>query len=246
MANLFIPLPVVLQNAQFIKNNTTVYTVFYFHIYTPLRFLSSVSTDLRDATFRMWSFKDMATKPNTDAYIQNGILRYKKVEVTKEFTYELVSAISKIIAQQFKSKKIKNIVLLAVPPSVKNKKSTMLTCISVIAGQIAKDSSVKRMNYFLTKNILNGGTILERIVDVNTSHLTGKNTNTYDSLWNSLNVNRNQIPAGCKSDETGYILLDDVVTTGLNMAVCKDRLVQSGIIADNIVCLAIAKTEYPQ
>ena len=95
------------------------------------------------------------------------------------------------------------------------------------------------------KNILDGGTVLERSVDVNTSHLEGKNTNTYQSLWNSLNVNRNQIPSACKSDETGYILLDDVVTTGLNMAVCKDRLVQSGINGDNIVCLAIAKTEYP-
>ena len=245
MANLFIPLPVALQNAQFIKNNTTVYTVFYFHIYTPLRFLSYVSPDLREATFRMWSFKDMAIKPNTDAYIQNGILKYKSVEVVKEFTYELVSAISKIIAQQFKSKKIKNIILLAVPPSAKNKKSTMRACIAVISREIAKDNSVKKMNYFLMKNILDGGTVLERIVDVNTSHLEGKNTNTYQSLWNSLNVNRNQIPSACKSDETGYILLDDVVTTGLNMAVCKDRLVQSGINGDNIVCLAIAKTEYP-
>ena len=121
----------------------------------------------------------------------------------------------------------------------------MLACISVLAGQIAKDSSVKKMKYFFTKKIFDGGTIIERIVDVNTSHLTGKNTNTYESLWDSLNVNINRIPAGCKPDETGYILLDDVVTTGLNMAVCKDRLVQSGIIADNIVCLAIAKTEHP-
>ena len=187
----------------------------------------------------------MAIKPTTDAFIQNGILKYKSVEVTKEFTHELVAAISKIIAQQFKSKKIKNIILLAVPPSAKNKKSTMRACIAVISREIAKDNSVKKMNYFLMKNILDGGTVLERIVDVNTSHLEGKNTNTYQSLWNSLNVNRNQIPSACKSDETGYILLDDVVTTGLNMAVCKDRLVQSGINGDNIVCLAIAKTEYP-
>lgn len=234
---LFIPLPVELKRATYFNyvNNP----IYYFHVYTPKDYLWKVLPEIKKLTYMMWAFKDTAPSL-TDGY---SYTPDEKKDVVKKFTYELVTAISELSKQNFKTKGIKNIVLLAVPPSKVNKNSTIRGCILAIVNVLLKDNSSKK-KYLDSKTLLDGGSVLKRIKDVETTHLSGK-SNTYDDLRNSLTVDKTQLPRGCKSEETAYIILDDVVTTGLNMKVCKDILTRTGIQPDKIVCLAIAKTERP-
>ena len=230
----FIPLPVTL------KEYCTKYgnLVYYFNIYTPKSSLYYAPPELKELTYMMWAFKNMASSL-TDGYAYTS--DYQKNTI-KKFTYEIITAISEIIKENYsKNTKIKNIVLLAVPPSTEKNKSTIRGCIYAIVNELLKDNSLKR-KYLNVNAVIDGGSVLTRSSDVATSHLAGKNVNTYNDLWNSLTVNKKKLPAALKHDETVYILLDDIVTTGLNMKVCKDKLVDSDIPSDKIVCLAISKT----
>ncbi len=234
---LFISLPIELKRATYVNYANNL--VYYFHVYTPKDYLWKVSPKRKDVTYMMWAFKDTAPSLiDGQSYTPD----YKK-DVVKKFTYELVTAISELSKHNFKTKGIKNIVLLAIPPSKVNKNSTIRSCVLAIVDVLLKDNSSKK-KYLDSKTLLDGGSVLKRIKDVETTHLTGK-SNTYEDLMNSLTVDKTKLPRGCKSEETAFIILDDVVTTGLNMKVCKDLLTRTGIQPDKIVCLAIAKTERP-
>lgn len=57
--------------------------------------------------------------------------------------------------------------------------------------------------------------------------------------------NRHLKTISCSYDlpnSTGFIILDDIVTSGTTMDSCKEILINHGAKEKNIVCLAIAKT----
>lgn len=57
--------------------------------------------------------------------------------------------------------------------------------------------------------------------------------------------NRHLKTISCSYDlpnSTGFIILDDIVTSGTTMDSCKEILIKHGAKEKNIICLAIAKT----
>ena len=164
--------------------------------------------------------------------IRKMIWAYKELEEKSMdvFTNELMMAIT-IICRQIRASKIG---LIAVPPSKVSRESPIGTSIWNIKNWYDKGIT---LDYFdCEKRIYDYSDLLTRHTDISTAH-EGKRA-SYNEQKESIRCSRDRL----WKYGTTFIILDDVVTTGTSMEVCRDILVENGSGKDKIYRLAIAKT----
>ncbi len=144
------------------------------------------------------------------------------------FTKALLKAIKNIYHNYFKDKE--RIVLIPVPPSSINKKPQ--TDQSII--QIVKWYENKENN--IDFEISRGNELLKRHKNVEPSKEGDRRVEKHKD---SIEYNKNLIPS---NENIGFIILDDITTSGNTMYACKDILIENGNNDKDIICLTIGRT----
>lgn len=197
------------------KLNVTNWNVYYLHNYIPN--------------------DDRKTANLNDRRISHKILRYKhegKSEF-RLFTRELMKSIS-YLSNYIINEKYKKIELVSIPPSKVDKFSPIQESINQISKWYECGKTFKDFNCY---NELLNNNILSRFSDVNSAHNEGPRPEYNDHI-NSILFNNDYI---C-SEDTAFILIDDITTTGTIMCACEDILIKNDINKDSIYKFAICKT----
>ena len=199
--------------------NVTRNDVYYLYKYVPVKKLNSASDDEIEIRERILTFKDGDDET-----------------VISSFTNELMEAISLISKTKIRVN-IKKIVLVCVPSSkVSNRyKSTMRKSINII--EKLYKSGIAEHNFGCNKVIINQKDLLKRIADVPTAHLGEGRANCHE------HVNSIECDGECLcDDDTVYIILDDITTSGASMKAAKQILINNNVKKDNIFALTLGST----
>lgn len=206
----------------FISNNNK--KIYYLHDYLPKSLYRTFDYSWKEdeliIDYVEFSDKLLVYKDDVDS------------EVNNRFTNELIKAIIMLSDSVFKN--LDKIALVPVPSSKVNVTPQTKKSVEVIENAFKKcliDFSSKKLLD------LNYNNILKRTKDI----VSQKDCGAY-----YRNVkNRHLKTISCKnnlSNSIGFIILDDIVTSGTTMESCKEILINHGAYEKNIVCLAIAKT----
>lgn len=197
------------------KLNMTDSDVYYLHNYIP-------NDDRRTANLN-------------DRRISNKILNYKHANNAEMrlFTRELIKSIS-YLSNYIIPDKYNKLALVSVPTSKVDKFSPIQESINQITIWYKNGKTLNDFNCY--KEILNYN-ILTRFSDVNSAHNEGPRPGYVDHM-NSILFNDEYI----FSDDTAFILIDDITTTGTIMDACEDILIENTIDKNSIYKLAISKT----
>lgn len=198
--------------------NSTINEVYYLHNYVPEKKIKSSSEDEVEIHERILSYKD-----GDDGTIISSI------------TNELMEAITFISNYKIRDKI--NIVLVAIPSSkvLNRKKATMRKSINIIEKWY--NSGIVEHNFGCDKKILNQKDLLKRVKDVPTAHLGEGRADCYQHV-KSIKCDGECI---CNED-TVYIILDDITTSGASMKAGKQILINNGVKEENIYALVIGAT----
>lgn len=166
--------------------------------------------------------------------LSNKVLKYK--EDNYSFTDELIEAIVHICNYCFKD--IDEICLVSVPASdtyhskdPQTKKSIDEIVDYFKEGKLESD-------FGCSKEFYNGSELLQRVVGIRSRKSLSRDKK-FDIFIHlkSIECSQEELP-----NDIGYIILDDVTTSGTTFKACKNILIEHGAEDDNIVCLALAKT----
>ncbi len=171
--------------------------------------------------------------------IHDKILTYKDGDdetIISSLTNEIMEAITFIVNYKM-DMDVKKIVLVAIPSSkvLNRKKSTMRKTINIIEKW--HKSGIAEHNFGCKKTIVNQKDLLKRIEDVPTAHLGEGRANCKQHV-KSIECDDECIV----DDETAYIILDDITTTGASMKAGKQILMDMGVKKENIYSLVIGAT----
>ena len=164
--------------------------------------------------------------------LRRDIWAYKKIEhsALERFTNELMGAIE-LIGRGIGHKSIG---LVAVPPSKVGKASAVGVSIWNICNWC--NEGITQSIFGCDKKFYDFGSLLQRISDVSTAH-EGRRS-TYNEHKESIACTKKDLWRLRKT----FILMDDVLTLGTSMDVCRDILIENGAPKDKIIRLVIAKT----
>lgn len=162
--------------------------------------------------------------------ISKEIIQYKKyMDKDNFFTNALLKYIKNICHNYFKNKE--GVVLVPVPSSKINKDpQTKQSIIQIVKWYEDKENNIDF-------EIYNGNGLLKRYKNVPSSK-EGEDRSV-EKHQNSIECNKNQIPPNKNS---GFIILDDITTSGNSLYACKDILIKNGYENKDIICLAIGRT----
>ena len=172
--------------------------------------------------YRWWRWRTEEELEPTKA-----ILDYKKGEESaiESFTEELLQVIDGILLQEARTTVV---LVAAVPPS-------KVSSFSPVRESIRRIFSSYTLPGFA---VIGCEGLLERVEDVSSAHSRGPRPSR---LEQKLSIECTQYKL-CTRD-TSCLLIDDVTTTGRIMSVCREILVDNGMPKENIMRLALAKTE---
>ena len=178
---------------------------------------------------------DRRTANLNDRRISNKILKYKHADNTeiRLFTRELMKSIS-YLSNYIINEKYNKLALISVPTSKVDKFSPIQESINQITLWYENGEAFKDFNCH--KELLNNN-ILTRVLDVNSAHNEGPRPEYIDHI-NSISFNDDCI----FGEDTAFILIDDITTTGTIMDACEDILIENNIDKNSIYKLAISKT----
>lgn len=162
--------------------------------------------------------------------------RYKKKDKTSArnfFTSKLKEAIIEF-SNNYLNRKYDEIALFAVPPSKVGKFSSIRCTIN----EIVEDKHVIS-NLNNIKKIHNCSNVLFRSRDVKTSH--SKEDRRAYKFEHVLSIASKKDFSNV-SDKVAFIILDDITTTGIQMQVSRDILIDYYANEDNIYMFAIGAT----
>lgn len=197
------------------KNNDDIY---YLYKYLPISCYNRVPEDFK--------------KNKVISYYKNcsnEILSYKNNDNQKiynNFTYKLMYAVVNLLDVVFKD--IEKIALVSVPSSNPDNVPQTKTSVNIIE-KIFKESNLENILDSKYNNIIVRN---EKIL----SQKESMDKWDIDSQKNSLSCEKN-LP-----ESIGFIILDDIVTTGTTISACKELLISNGANEKNIVGLTIAET----
>lgn len=168
-------------------------------------------------------------------HLSERLARYKKEDKTFArdfFTDELKEAIVNF-SNDILDERFSEIALFAVPPSKVYKYSAVRYSIDEICNSPEVKSGLMNI-----RKIHNCSEILKRTKDVVTSHTEGRRAYKVEHI---LSIDSTECFKNC-SDDVAFIILDDITTTGIQMGVSRDILVDYYANEDNIFMLAIGST----
>lgn len=197
------------------KLNQTDKGIYYIHDYIPQYKWDRMSFEETEISQRLLRYKDEGNE-----YALNF------------FTDELKIAIS-LFSKKVLDDNINQIALFAVPPSKVDKYSPMRISINNIANDKKYKSSLKNII------IKDYGEVLIRTKDVNTSHINDdRRAYRHEHILSiDSTVDFEDYPK-----DIAYLILDDITTTGTQMEVCRDVLIDNYTPEDNIYMMAIGAT----
>ena len=197
------------------KNNEDIY---YLYKYLPISCYNRVPEDFKKNKVIRY-YKNCS----------NEILSYKNNDNQKiynNFTYKLMYAVVNLLDVVFKD--IEKIALVSVPSSNPDNVPQTKTSVNIIE-KIFKESNLENILDSKYNNIIVRN---EKIL----SQKESMNKWDIDRQKNSLSCEKN-LP-----ESIGFIILDDIVTTGTTISACKELLISNGANEKNIVGLTIAET----
>lgn len=170
-----------------------------------------------------------------DRNISNQLLDYKDQRNNKAygyFTYDLMEALAEIVKKGFQRDRL---LLVSVPCSNPNKLPTTSKSIEMLA-KMSADGTVES---FTQCNIpfLDASNLLIRIEPIRSAHQSTNRPKLRDHI-RTIGITSNEVP----KNNAGFVIIDDIVTTGTQMQACKHILQSNGVEARNIVQLAVGKT----
>ena len=172
----------------------------------------------------------------------NNILKYKSFmdEKDKEnypivvaFTFDLLNALAAISKNQLK--RPKGLVMISVPRSDPEKESTISHSIRLIAKLSA--DGVAKTNSDCRSPLIDASSLIKRTRYLDPVH-KGAARRDIESQINSMAITYN----GRLKNDVGYVIIDDIVTSGTQMKACRQLLQSKGVMSHNIVQLAIGRT----
>ncbi len=213
----------VLDNIEFNFNlvnqiNTTRFGVYYIDEYIPQEKYEEYDEHHINFSKELLGFKD-----DLDDYSVNL------------FTKDLFEFISKISNNEI-SDEINKLVLIAVPSSKTYKTNNSIKKSIDIIEEWCNDGKLES-DYEFNKKIINCKDLLKRIKDVPTAHLGEGRASTEEHI-DSIKCMKDNF----SYDNTAYIILDDITTTGNSMRACNEVLLDKGIDKENILNIAIGAT----
>lgn len=197
------------------KNNDDIY---YLYKYLPISCYNRVPEDFKKNEL-IRRYKNCS----------NEILSYKNNDNQKiynNFTYKLMYAVVNLLDVVFKD--IEKIALVSVPSSNPDNVPQTKTSVNIIE-KIFKESNLENILDSKYNNIIVRN---EKIL----SQKESMDKWDIDRQKNSLSCEKN-LP-----ESIGFIILDDIVTTGTTISACKELLISNGANEKNIVGLTIAET----
>lgn len=197
------------------KNNDDIY---YLYKYLPISCYNRVPEDFKKNEL-IRRYKNCS----------NEILSYKNNDNQKiynNFTYKLMYAVVNLLDVVFKD--IEKIALVSVPSSNPDNVPQTKTSVNIIE-KIFKESNLENILDLKYNNIIVRN---EKIL----SQKESMDKWDIDRQKNSLSCEKN-LP-----ESIGFIILDDIVTTGTTISACKELLISNGANEKNIVGLTIAET----
>ena len=161
--------------------------------------------------------------------LNEELIKYKNQnKYIKKFTDPLLKSIINIYRNYFKDKE--GVVLLTVPPSRKNKTPQTKKSIDLIK----KWEEEEKFEYDF--KIYNYYDLLIRYKSVPSSK---EGDRTIKKHKNSIKFNEEKV---LPDTNMGFIILDDITTSGNSMYVCREILIENGVENKDIISLAIART----
>lgn len=197
------------------KNNDDIY---YLYKYLPISCYNRVPEDFKKNEL-IRRYKNCS----------NEILSYKNNDNQKiynNFTYKLMYAVVNLLDVVFKD--IEKIALVSVPSSNPDNVPQTKTSVNIIE-KIFKESN------------------LENILDSKYNNIIVRNEKilSQKESMDKWDIDRQKNSLSCEKNlpkSIGFIILDDIVTTGTTISACKELLISNGANEKNIVGLTIAET----
>lgn len=200
------------------KINKTRFGVYYIKEYIPEDKHHEYDKDYVDFSKRLWGYKD-----DKDDYSVNL------------FTRDLMEFIAEGVSNEF-STNINNLALISVPSSKVHKaNNSMKKSIDIIEKWYNQD--VLEHDFNCKYEIINYKNLLKRVKDVPTAHL-GEGRASVTQQIDSIECVENELLV----ENTAYIVLDDITTTGNSMRACNEILLEKGVNSENIYNIAIGAT----
>lgn len=195
---------------------------FYLYEYIPSRYWNICSEEQYRETQRILTYKNYAESK-----------RREDRPVFVNYTFDLMDALSEISKKYLR--RPKGLVLIAIPRSIPNKTSTMMESIGMISA--LSEQGVAKSNSQCETPLIDASKLIVRTKPLPPAHLSAE-AREYVNQKNSMQVTTRE---RLKND-VGYVLMDDIITSGTQMSVCKALLQERGVAKHNIVQLAIGKT----
>ncbi len=148
------------------------------------------------------------------------------------FTFDIMDALANIVIHTFKRHCI---YLVCVPCSNPNKQSTMMESINLIS-RMSSDGTVKSFTKCDIPFYDASGLIIRK-EPLKSAHTSLERPSLKDHI-RTMEISNNDL----LSYSAGYVILDDIVTSGTQMHACNHLLRSRGIEASNIIQLAIGRT----
>ena len=197
------------------KNNDDIY---YLYKYLPISCYNRVPEDFKKNEL-IRRYKNCS----------NEILSYKNNDNQKiynNFTYKLMYAVVNLLDVVFKD--IEKIALVSVPSSNPDNVPQTKTSVNII------EKTFKESN-------------LENILDSKYNNIIVRNEKilSQKESMDKWDIDRQKNSLSCEKnlpESIGFIILDDIVTTGTTISACKELLISNGANEKNIVGLTIAET----
>ena len=170
-----------------------------------------------------------------DRNTSNQLLDYKDQRNNKAygyFTYDLMEALAEIVEKGYQRDRL---LLVSVPCSDPKKVPTTSKSIEMIA-KMSADGTVKSFTQCKTP-FIDASNLLVRTEPIRSAHKSDDRPKLKDHI-RTISLTTND---SLKSND-GYIIIDDIVTTGTQMQACNHILRSGGVEARNIIQLAIGRT----
>ena len=184
--------------------------------------------------------KDEWSKANLDdVKVSKEILNYKNgvPDIVSKYTDRIIKFIE-FFANYGLEKNIDKIFLVPIPSSTKKRdeNSSMKKSIDIIENKY--ENRLLNFNGGCERQIIGCNNLLIRSEDIIPAHLSN-NRPGYGDHIRTISFNKS---AGIDFDESIFLLLDDITTSGIIMDACEDILIRNGIEKNKIYKFAIAKT----